>query len=41
MAADPATRRLYLPTANFKPAESGVRRQPVPETLSIWVLEPR
>jgi YVTN family beta-propeller protein len=41
MAADPATRRLYLPTATFKPAEAGMRRQPVPESLSIWVLEPR
>jgi YVTN family beta-propeller protein len=41
LAADPASRRLYLPTASFKPAEGGMRRQPIPETLSIWVLEPR
>jgi YVTN family beta-propeller protein len=41
LAGDPATGKLYLPTATFKPAEGGLRRQPIPETLSVWVLEPR
>ncbi len=40
IAADPAARRLYLPAATFRPAEGAGRRQPVADTMSVWVLEP-
>jgi len=40
IAADPATHRLYLPTADFKPLVSGEeRRQSIPDTFRIIVLQ--
>jgi streptogramin lyase len=39
IAADPATHKLYLPTADFKPAENGAKRQGIPDTFRILVLE--
>jgi YVTN family beta-propeller protein len=41
VAADPATRQLYLPAARFSPEEGGQRRQALPDSLSVWVLQPR
>ena len=39
IAADPATHRLYLPTAELQPARQGERRTGVPGTFYILVLE--
>lgn len=39
IAADPATHRLYLPTAELQPAKEGERRTGVPGTFYILVLE--
>jgi DNA-binding beta-propeller fold protein YncE len=39
IAADPATHRLYLPTAELQPAAPGVRRTGVPESFYILVLQ--
>jgi hypothetical protein len=39
IAADPATHRLYLPTAQFEPAVQGERRKGVPGSLHVLVLE--
>jgi len=39
IAADPATHRLYLPTADFLPAVAGERRQGIPTTFRVIVLQ--
>jgi len=39
IAADPATHRLYLPTADFKPAVNEERRQGIPDTFRILVVQ--
>ncbi len=39
IAADPATHRLYLPTADFKPATDAEKRQSIPDTFRVLVLE--
>jgi DNA-binding beta-propeller fold protein YncE len=39
IAADPATHRLYLPTAELQPAVAGARRAGVPGTFYVLVLE--
>lgn len=39
IAADPATHKLYLPVADYKPAQAGERRQGIPGTFRILVLE--
>ena len=39
IAADPATRRLYLPTAELQSAKEGQRRTGVPGSFYILVLE--
>ncbi len=39
IAADPATHKLYLPTADLKPGQTGERRQGIPGTFRILVLE--
>ena len=39
IAADPATHRLYLPTADLQPAVAGARRAGVPGSFYILVLE--
>jgi YVTN family beta-propeller protein len=39
IAADPATHRLYLPTADMQPAKPGERRAGVPDTFYVLVLE--
>ncbi len=39
IAADPATHKLYLPVADMKPAQAGERRQGIPGTFRILVLE--
>jgi DNA-binding beta-propeller fold protein YncE len=39
IAADPATHRLYLPTAELQPAKEGERRAGVPGSFYILVLE--
>ena len=39
IAADPATHRLYLPTAELQPAKDGERRAGVPGSFYILVLE--
>ncbi|HEX7645186.1 MAG TPA: YncE family protein [Burkholderiaceae bacterium] len=39
IAADPVTHRLYLPVADYKPAQAGERRQGIPGTFRILVLE--
>jgi DNA-binding beta-propeller fold protein YncE len=39
IAADPATHRLYLPTAEFKQWRPGERRTGVPDTFYVLVLE--
>lgn len=39
IAADPATHRLYLPTADFLPATGQERRQGVVDTFRVLVLE--
>ena len=39
IAADPATHRLYLPTADLQPAKEGERRAGVPGSFYILVLE--
>lgn len=41
IVADPATHRLYLPTAQFKPAKDSGRAQGVPDPFHILVLERR
>jgi YVTN family beta-propeller protein len=41
IAADPATHRLYLPTAELQPAVAGARRVGVPGSFYILVLEKR
>jgi len=41
IAADPATHRLYLPTAQFEPAVEGQRRRGVAGTMRVLVLEKR
>jgi YVTN family beta-propeller protein len=40
IAGDPATHRLYLPTAEFRPAEDGDgRREAIPDSFQVLVLE--
>jgi YVTN family beta-propeller protein len=39
IAADPATHRLYLPTAELQPAKEGERRAGVPGSFYVLVLE--
>ena len=39
IAADPATHRLYLPTADFKPAADEEKRQGIPDTFRVLVLQ--
>jgi len=39
IAADPASHRLYLPTADFQPAVAGARRAGVPGSFYVLVLE--
>lgn len=39
IAADPATHRLYLPTADLQPGKEGERRTGVPGSFYILVLE--
>jgi len=39
IAADPATHRLYLPTAQMGPAVAGARRAGVPGTFYVLVLQ--
>jgi len=39
IAADPVTHKLYLPSADFKPAENGAKRQGIPDTFRILVLD--
>jgi hypothetical protein len=39
IAADAATHKLYLPTADLKPGQTGERRQGIPGTFRILVLE--
>lgn len=41
IAADPATHRLYLPTAQLQPAVAGARRTGVAGTFYVLVLEKR
>ena len=41
IAADPATHRLYLPTAELAPAVKGERRAGVPDTFYLLVLAKR
>ena len=41
IAADPATHRLYLPTAELQPAVAGQRRVGVPDSFYVLVLEKR
>ncbi len=41
IAADPATHRLYLPTADLQPAVAGARRAGVPDTFHVLVFEKR
>jgi DNA-binding beta-propeller fold protein YncE len=37
-AIDPATGKVYLPTAQFQPAQAGERPKPVPGTFHVLVL---
>jgi len=39
IAADPATHKLYLPTADFKTDDNSGKRQGVPDTFRILVLD--
>jgi hypothetical protein len=39
IAADPASHRLYLPTAELEPGKPGERRAGVPGSFYILVLE--
>ncbi|MQR02639.1 YncE family protein [Glaciimonas soli] len=39
IAADPAAHRLYLPTADFKPATGDEKRQRIADTFRVLVLE--
>ncbi|MBV8667106.1 MAG: YncE family protein [Burkholderiaceae bacterium] len=39
IAADPATHKLYVPAADFAPASGGGKRQGMPGTFRILVLE--
>lgn len=39
IAADPASHKLYLPTSDFKAGENGGRRQGIPDTFRILVLD--
>lgn len=39
IAADPATHRLYLPTAELQPAKAGERRTGIPGSFYVLVLE--
>lgn len=40
IAADPATHKLYLPAADYKPGQAaGEKRQGIPDTFRILVLE--
>ncbi len=41
IAADPATHRLYLPTADLQPAAAGGRRTGVPGSFQVLVFEKR
>jgi hypothetical protein len=41
IAADPRTHRLYLPTAELKPAVEGQRRAGIADSFYILVLEKR
>jgi hypothetical protein len=41
IAADPATHRLYLPTADLEPAVAGERRKGVANSFYVLVLEKR
>lgn len=39
IAADPTTHKLYLPTADFTPGQNGGKRQGVPGTFRILVVD--
>jgi DNA-binding beta-propeller fold protein YncE len=39
IAADSSTHRLYLPTADYKPAQNGGRRQGIPGTFRVLVVD--
>ncbi len=39
IAVDPATHRIYLPTADFSPASKGEKRQGLPDTFRVLVLQ--
>jgi len=39
IAADPVTHKLYLPTADFQPAEGDAKRKGIPDTFRVLVLE--
>jgi len=39
IVADPATHRLYLPTADFEPAQAQAKRKSKPNTFRVLVLE--
>jgi len=39
IAADPATHRLYLPTADFTPSKVEEKRQGIPDTFRVLVLQ--
>ncbi len=39
VAADPATHRLYLPTADLSPSKNGAKRQGMPDTFRVLVLQ--
>ena len=41
IAADPATHRLYLPTADFMPAKNGERPAGIAETFRVLVFQTR
>jgi hypothetical protein len=39
IAADPATHKLYIPAADFTPADKGGKRQGIAGTFRILILE--
>ena len=39
IAADPATHRLYLPTADFTPSKDEEKRHGIADTFRVLVLE--
>jgi YVTN family beta-propeller protein len=39
IATDPATHKIYLPTSDFKPAVNGGKREGIPGTFRVLVLE--